>query len=129
MNANVSEAARAAGVDRSTPYHWATDDPEFKAAWDVAEQEAIDRLEAEAWRRAVDGVEEYVTSGGRLLRDDDGSPLLQRRHSDTLMTTLLKAHRPEKYKERREVEHSGEIRTIQGLLSDLPEAEDGAGAS
>src|ERR1044071_5503839 len=123
LNANVSGAARAADIDRSTPYGWAKDDPEFKAAMEAAEQEAADRLEAEAFRRAHDGVDEYVTSGGKLIRDDDGLPLLHRRYSDQLMITLLKAHRPERFKDRQQVEHAGEVRTIRQLLSELPDAD------
>jgi hypothetical protein len=123
LTANVSGASRAAGCERSTPYGWARDDPVFKAAMEEAEQEAADRLEAEAFRRAHDGYEEYVTSGGKLVRDDDGGPLLQRRYSDQLMLTLLKAHRPEKFKDRHQVEHSGEVKTIQALLDTLPDPE------
>lgn len=100
LSGNVSAAARAADVDRTTPYGWAAADPDFKAAWEVAEQEAIDRLEAEAWRRAHDGVEEPVYQGGSLVGH-------KRVYSDQLMVLLLKAHRPDKYRERQSIEHSG----------------------
>lgn len=98
LNANVSAAAAAAGIDRSTPYKWQADDPEFKEAWEQAEQQAIDRLEAAAYARAVDGWEEsHVNNRGELYS--------VRKFSDQLAITLLKAHRPTKYRER--MEHSG----------------------
>jgi len=52
---NVAAAARAVGVDRSTPYTWRKRDPEFAEAWDDAIEAGLDRLEAEADRRARDG--------------------------------------------------------------------------
>ncbi|WP_310533152.1 hypothetical protein [Novosphingobium sp.] len=73
----MSDAARVAGIGRSTAYDWRADDPEFAKAWDDAEQEAADKLEAEAWRRAtVD-------------------------KSDRMLEILLKAHRPDKFVEKR----------------------------
>lgn len=98
--ANVSAAAKAAKVDRSTPYHWRETDPEFAAAWDEAVEVAVDALEAEAWRRAATGVLEPVYQKGERVGQI-------RRYSDTLMVTLLKAHRREKYSEKQQLEHSG----------------------
>jgi hypothetical protein len=71
---NVRLAADAAGVDRTTPYHLAQRNPAFAAAWAAAEQDATDVLEGEARRRALAG-------------------------SDALLMFLLKAHRPERYRE------------------------------
>jgi hypothetical protein len=75
---NVRLAASAAGVDRSTPYVRAKRDPEFAANWAMAEQDAIDILEAEARRRALES-------------------------SDSLLMFLLRAHRPERYRDSVEV--------------------------
>lgn len=79
---NVSHSARLAGVGRRTVYNWREADAQFAAAWDDAEEEAVDALELAARERAIDG-------------------------SDRMMEILLKAHRPEKYVERRE--HGGNI--------------------
>lgn len=73
---NVSAAARAAGIARSAAYAWKADDDDFAAEWDDAIEESVDGLESEAWKRALDT-------------------------SDRMMEILLKAHRPEKYVERR----------------------------
>jgi hypothetical protein len=77
----------------------------FAAGWGEAEERAADALEAEAWRRAVVGVQEPLVSGGKVVRDDDGQPIAIRRYSDALMITLLKARRPDRFKDRAVVEH------------------------
>jgi hypothetical protein len=68
-------------------------DAEFDAAWKEALETAIDRLEEEAWRRAIEGEEEYVVSGGRIVLGPDKAPLKKRRRSDIILLTLLRAHR------------------------------------
>lgn len=80
------------------------EDEEFAEAWKAAMDQAVDTLEAEAWRRGRDGYDEYVTCKDGLVLDREGKPVLQRRYSDSLLTTLLKAHRPEKYRDRSTVD-------------------------
>ncbi|MEX0755882.1 MAG: hypothetical protein WD739_09450 [Actinomycetota bacterium] len=80
---NVRLAAQEAGVNRTTVYFARNNDREFRITMDEARDDAVDLLEAEAWRRA--------TKGG----------------SDTMLTFLLKANNPEKYRERHAFEHSG----------------------
>ena len=101
----VSAAVEIAGSSRTRVYELRKRNPGFAAAWEEAEERAADALEAEAWRRAVVGVQEPLVSGGKVVRDDDGQPLAIRRYSDTLMLALLKARRPEKFKDRAVVEH------------------------
>src|SRR5690606_10953200 len=91
--ANVSAAAKKAGVPRSTAYDWYKADEAFAAGWDDAVEVAVDSLEKEAWRRARDGVLKPVYQKGEKVGQ-------VREYSDQLMVTLLKAHRPEKYRER-----------------------------
>lgn len=98
LTANVTEACRAANVSRGPMYGWRNDDPEFAAEWDDAEQEATDKLEREAWRRAVEGYDEQLSHQGLLTGD------VTRRYSDRLLEILLKGHRPEKYAQRSQVE-------------------------
>jgi hypothetical protein len=63
---NASAAARAAGVSSTTAYALRRDDADFAAAWDQALEDATDTLEAEARRRAVQGVQEPVVYQGQL---------------------------------------------------------------
>ncbi|PYD61993.1 hypothetical protein CFR72_13585 [Gluconacetobacter entanii] len=101
---NVTEACRLSGINRGAAYKLRDNDPAFAAEWDEAMQIAMDSLELEAWRRGRDGYDEYVTCKDGLVYDQDGNPVLQRRYSDSLLTTLLKAHRPEKYRDRSTVD-------------------------
>jgi hypothetical protein len=101
----VSAAVEIAGTSRTRVYELRKRSADFAAAWEEAEEKAADALEAEAWRRAVVGIQEPLVSGGKLVREDDGQPIAIRRYSDTLMIALLKARRPERFKERAVVEH------------------------
>lgn len=97
ITGNVSEAARRAGIDRTTFYDWVERDPKFKEAVEIAEQEATELLEREAFRRAVSGVKEPIFHQGQRVGQ-------VRRYSDTLLIFLLKARAPEKYREKFDVE-------------------------
>lgn len=96
---NVSAAARMAGLSRSSAYALRRRDPGFAAAWRDAEEEAVDLLEAEARRRAVEGIEEPLMGGGKLIKDDDGQVVTVRKYNDRLLEFLLKAHRPERFRD------------------------------
>lgn len=104
---NVSAAAAAAGLARHTFYEWRAKDATFAAAWDEALETAIDAMELEARRRAVEGIEKPLI--GRVGKDQDGIITVVREYSDSLMTLLLKAHRPDKYRERTDVQHTGKL--------------------
>ena len=91
---NVTTAVAVAGTSRTRVYELRKADPAFASAWEEAEESAVDRLEDEARRRAVDGVPEPLVSAGKLVRDDDGQPIAVRRYSDNLLLALLKARRP-----------------------------------
>lgn len=97
---NVSKAAEAAGTNRRRVYEWRAEDPEFASAWADAKQQAADVLEAEAWRRAVKGVEKPIFRQGSLVG-------YEQVYSDTLLIFLAKGARPEKYRERVSQEVSG----------------------
>jgi len=97
---NVSRSVKLVGTSPARIYALRHNDPAFRQAWDEAEDVAADRLEAEAWRRAVEGFDEPVVSGGKLVRDDDGNAVMVRRYSDVLLIRLLQAHRPRKFDRR-----------------------------
>lgn len=100
--ANVSEACRQAKIYRQWAYEQREKDAEFSRLWDEAVEISTDALEAEARRRALEGVEKPVFYQGQECGRI-------REFSDTLMVVLLKAHRPEKYKDRQDVNHSGGV--------------------
>lgn len=77
---NVRAACKAAGVPRRTVYYWRKKFVTFRAEWDEAQEDACDILEGVAWERSTVG------------------------QSDRLLMFLLKAHRPERFKERSETD-------------------------
>jgi hypothetical protein len=109
QSGNVSEACDAAGIGRTAAYAWRNDDPEFEKAWEAALVLGIDALEDEALRRAHRGTEKPVF----YLGEQCGTI---REYSDTLMMFMLKGRRPEKFKDRGSVEHSGKL-TLEGLVA------------
>lgn len=104
---NVSAAAAIAQMSRVWFYEERKTDEAFAVAWDEALETAIDAMELEARRRAVEGIEKPLI--GRVGKDEDGIITTVREYSDSLMTLLLKAHRPDKYRERTDVQHSGKL--------------------
>lgn len=112
QHGNVTKACEQAAVaSRQSVYQWQEHDPEFAIAFRLAEVEATERLEAEAHRRAVEGTDKPVYQGGRRVGT-------VREHSDTLLIFLLKARAPEKYRDRVDVRHSGEVSTSDHLTPD-----------
>lgn len=93
-------AAQVAGIDRGTHYRWLQDDPEYAAAFAESSESAIERLEREAVRRAAEGVSEPVYHRGQVVGH-------VQKYSDTLLIFLLKAARPDKYRDNVRMEHSG----------------------
>ena len=92
-HATVTAAAMAAHVGRRTHYDWLEADEEYAARFKEAEEAVTEALEAEARRRAQFRVEEPVHYQGERVDTI-------RRYSDTLLIFLLKARRPETYRER-----------------------------
>jgi hypothetical protein len=88
-NANITAAALAAGIDRSTFYQWQEHDAEFALRYQQAEQAANDLLLAAAWKRAVQGVERPIVSMGKVIYGEDGRPLMIREYSDQVLLRLM----------------------------------------
>lgn len=99
---NITAAAEDAGITRQSHYDWieADDarseydpaDPSsepgpYRTAFEAATDEAADRLEMEARRRAEEGWREPVFQGGALVGH-------KRKYSDRLLLALLEAHHP-----------------------------------
>lgn len=79
---NVRAACDKAGISKAAAYLARDRDSIFRDAWEEAQSDAVDILEAVAWSRA-------------------------QTQSDTLLIFLLKHNRPEKYLVPKQVEHSG----------------------
>lgn len=105
---HVVRSCELAGVSRTHAYRMRNSDPDFAALWDEALTLAVGTIEDEAHRRAVHGVDTPVYYKG----EECGSV---RKYSDTLLMFLLKAHKPEKYRERYNVNVKGDV-SLAGML-------------
>lgn len=106
---NISAACKKAKISRQRAYEVKDEDALFAAAWQEALVMATEALELEARRRATGWLEPVF-----YLSKKVGSI---RRYSDTLMIFLLKAHKPDVYRDNIKNDHSGEI-TLRILYGD-----------
>lgn len=111
--ANISLASRMAGISQSTARTYKAAYPGFSDEWDTALEEAADNLEQEARRRAMTGVAVDVYHQGVVVGT-------KTEYSDSLMALLLKAHKPEKYRERIDTQHSGGV--TLNVVTGVPDA-------
>lgn len=104
LSANVYAACEQSQVGRSSVYDWRAADPAFAEAWKDAEAQAVETLEVAAWRRARDGVKrtKAIYYKGKEIGTET-----ETEYSDTLLIFLLKAHKPDKYRETVRNEHTG----------------------
>ena len=110
--ANISSACVAAGVHRNTYYNWCESDGQFAAAVQLASEAATERLEREAWRRATEGSPYKRTSywHGEPVGTDE-----KIEYSDQLMMLLLRARRPDIYREKVDVTVNQVVKAIAGI--------------
>jgi hypothetical protein len=90
---NVTQSAVSVGISRRRVHQLRCSDKEFAKRFEDAIDQGTDALEAEARRRAKDGFTRPIFYQGKKVGDE-------RLYSDALMITLLKAHRPEKFREK-----------------------------
>jgi len=97
---NIRRAAESSGCSRAAHYKW-LDGAEYAKAFAVAQEEAADRLEEEARRRAVEGLRRYKFHQGLPVMDPEtGTAYIEHEYSDVLLMFLLKGARPDKFAQR-----------------------------
>lgn len=94
---NVSSAVREAGVEISKAYAKRALDKSFRKDWDAAIEGALDDLEEEVRRRALEGTKKPVYYAGKKC----GSVVS---FNDNLAMFLLKAKRPKIFSEGFEID-------------------------
>jgi hypothetical protein len=97
---SITDGAKAVGVRRETIYAHKAADPAFAAALTAAVDAGTDVLEDAARQRAVDGVvhETPIYHQGKPV-----GKVVETKYSDSLLIFLLKARRPEKYRDQVDV--------------------------
>lgn len=98
----VSRACEQIGISRQTAYQERQRNEDFAVKWADVEERTTETMEREAYRRAVEGIVEPVVSAGKHVTDVTS-------YSDRLLEFMLKARRPEKYRDRVDVKHSGSV--------------------
>ena len=92
MYGTIAKACEVAGVPRSEHYRWLKG-KRYAARFAEAEEQSIQALETEARRRALVGTEKPLFHKGNQIGH---VPVF----SDSLLVFLLKAKRPEVYRDR-----------------------------
>lgn len=101
LGGSISAATRSCEISRANPYRWAEASPAFTEALSVAKEYGVQRLEDWALSRAM----------------DDMNP------SDRLTEFLLKAARPEVYRERVDHRLTGQIEHRKRVILDTVDTE------
>jgi hypothetical protein len=101
-------ALKACGLHRSRLYQWREEDGAFLAAEQQVREGIADELEAEAVRRAFKGVRKPVYQGGLLAGHVT-------EYSDPLLVFLLKAMRPDRFREKTEVVSAPIVKLVAGF--------------
>lgn len=89
----ITQACRAADIDRGTYYLRLHRDPEFEARMREAHEEAKDVVLSELNRRGIEGWDEPVFQKGKQVG-------VVRRYSDAILLALARARLPEMFTER-----------------------------
>lgn len=98
LGGTISGACRACRISRTTPYRWADTDPQYAEALSGAREVGVQSLEDWALARAKD----------------------ERNPSDRLTEFLLKAMRPEVYRERVDHHHHGSVEHKKRIIIEAP---------
>jgi hypothetical protein len=96
---NVTASARLTPIDRSTVTKLRQRNAQFRRDYKRAKRDAVDAMEHEARKRAVKGTLVPIYQNGRRVG-------YKVERSDALLMFMLKAERPEKFKDRSTVEHA-----------------------
>jgi len=102
---SLKKASIAAGISKTTVDYWRKHDPSFAQEVLDAIDQGTERLEDEALRRAVDGVERPIYNKDGDLKGTE------KLYSDNLLMFMLKARKPATY---REPKTSGNAQVFQG---------------
>ncbi|WP_461365396.1 hypothetical protein [Candidatus Darwinibacter acetoxidans] len=83
----VGKSCRLAGISHQTHYNWLANDPDYKAAYALAQERSLDVIEQEIIRRGVKGWKEPIIYQGKVTGH-------VRRYSDNLLMFLAKRRDP-----------------------------------
>lgn len=112
QHGTVSAACSEVGVGRTTVYEARQQDEAFALAWHDLEEATTERMEREALRRGVEGVKSDIFYRDQVIGEET-------KYSDTLLIFMLKARKPDVYRENVRVEHTGSIDLAGKTIAEL----------
>jgi hypothetical protein len=122
---NATRAAQEAGISRITAYKWRQRPgpmgDRIRQLWDEALSVNLDVLEAEARRRATEGVERlrFDRRGDALVDPRTGKVYKEKEFSDTLLIFLLKAYDPARFDRDKRMHLSSDHTERRELIVDV----------
>ncbi len=100
LHGRVTQAAREAGLEREVMYKKRSQDAAFAERWATAMETYADTIEAEVYRRAVEGTDKGVWHQGTMVGTE-------KQYSDALLAALIKAKRAREFGDKSKLEMSG----------------------
>lgn len=97
---NITKAAKSVGISTRSVYNKKKADPEFAERLADAETEVQDKIEAEIWRRGVEGTDKPVMFQGKVVG-------VIKEYSDRMLELLAKGHMPHRYADKLKQEITG----------------------
>jgi hypothetical protein len=110
LGATDADLADFFGVHRATLYRWKHDSPEFCDALKAGKEASDDRVERSLYHKAVGYT--FESEEIRVLRDGTVVRVPTKEHvppDTTAAIFWLKNRRPEQWRDKHDVEHSGEV--------------------
>lgn len=110
---NQTSAGQSVGVSHDTVAKWKKN-PDFislfTAAHIRAQRKHNDNLRASMIQRAINGSPEILTYQGKVMRDEKGNPIVQKRIFETQLTMFMAKNRmPDEFRDKFEYEVNGQI--------------------
>lgn len=118
LGATDREMADFFKVSESTFYLWKLEHPDFSEALKVGKESADDRVEKSLYRRALG----YTHDAVKIFHDKDAGttevPYVEHYPPDTVACIFwLKNRRPDLWRDKQEVEHTGNADWLSDLVS------------
>ena len=91
---STRSAAEKAGIGPTTVYEWRRKDPEFAKAFAALKEQTIELMADDVLDRAWKGVDDVIVQGGKVVKDDDGNPIMRTTYDNNLAWRMLCVHSP-----------------------------------
>lgn len=103
----VSRVARMLGCSPTVIKNHRDADPDFDEQMCDCEEAYADFVEEQMLNRAINGTQEKIVFQGKIMEDEHGHPLTVVKHSDRLMELAMKAQKPDKYSDKKQISGAG----------------------